>query len=259
MNHAAVRAGLVVFACLLPASLPAADQQTESQATGQAQVETKSKTKAKAFSGVVTAVESGDTLTLLKGGKHRVIRMAGIDAPEAGQPSADKAKQTLTAMVLGKPVTVLVLVKNQDGRALGVVYLEQECVNALMVRQGWAWYDSGRRQSKLLQRVQEDAKKEKEGLWAATKPVAPWEWAKTHRSVDTTRTAKSTQPVKSTQPAARPAPAAATPAASDAPDSHWLNTTSGVRHNAKCIYFGKTKDGRPCGPNDGKPCGRCKG
>lgn len=48
-------------------------------------------------------------------------------------------------------------------------------------------------------------------------------------------------------------------ATADAILTHWLNTTTGVRHNAGCKNFQKTKRGRMCGPDDGKPCGICGG
>jgi len=41
--------------------------------------------------------------------------------------------------------------------------------------------------------------------------------------------------------------------------THWLNTTTGVRHNSKCRFFKKTRKGRMCGPNEGKACRICKG
>jgi len=40
--------------------------------------------------------------------------------------------------------------------------------------------------------------------------------------------------------------------------THWLTTSSGVRHNSKCPNFHKTV-GRPCKAGDGRPCGRCGG
>lgn len=41
--------------------------------------------------------------------------------------------------------------------------------------------------------------------------------------------------------------------------SHWMNQKSKIRHNKKCRYYGKGKNGKPCGPNDGKPCKVCGG
>lgn len=41
--------------------------------------------------------------------------------------------------------------------------------------------------------------------------------------------------------------------------THWLNTTSDVRHNSTCRYFEKTAGGQPCKPDEGFPCGLCGG
>lgn len=41
--------------------------------------------------------------------------------------------------------------------------------------------------------------------------------------------------------------------------THWLNTKSDTRHNSRCRYFKKTKQGRLCGPDEGKACKICGG
>lgn len=41
--------------------------------------------------------------------------------------------------------------------------------------------------------------------------------------------------------------------------THWINTSSGVRHNRSCRWFGNTKNGRYCRPDEGRPCGQCGG
>jgi hypothetical protein len=40
--------------------------------------------------------------------------------------------------------------------------------------------------------------------------------------------------------------------------SHWLSTSSGVRHNSSCRWYGKS-DGRKCREDEGKPCRKCGG
>ncbi|QDV77005.1 S1/P1 nuclease [Botrimarina mediterranea] len=49
------------------------------------------------------------------------------------------------------------------------------------------------------------------------------------------------------------------PADADAVGSYWLNTKTGVRHNASCRNFENTKGGRNCNEGEGKPCGICGG
>lgn len=41
--------------------------------------------------------------------------------------------------------------------------------------------------------------------------------------------------------------------------THWLNTATGTRHRRGCRYFGRTKQGRPCEPDEGAACGLCGG
>lgn len=64
-------------------------------------------------------------------------------------------------------------------------------------------------------------------------------------------------------------PAASTDQRSDGPrttaskeqeieKNYWLSP-SGVRHNRSCRWFGNTKSGRYCGPNEGRACKQCGG
>ena len=40
--------------------------------------------------------------------------------------------------------------------------------------------------------------------------------------------------------------------------SHWITTSSGIRHNSNCRWF-ENSNGRLCGPNEGRACKRCGG
>ena len=50
----------------------------------------------------------------------------------------------------------------------------------------------------------------------------------------------------------------APPPEQDVEHNYWLSS-SGVRHNRSCRWFGNTKNGRYCGPNEGRPCKQCGG
>jgi endonuclease YncB( thermonuclease family) len=56
------------------------------------------------FTGVCTLVEDGDTIVV----DGRVIRFAGVDAPEGGTDSGKVSTQRLTDLILGKNVDVMV-------------------------------------------------------------------------------------------------------------------------------------------------------
>lgn len=63
------------------------------------------------IAGRVVKIADGDTLTVLDGSnvQHK-IRLAGIDAPEKGQPFGTKARQALADKVFGQTVRVEVIV-----------------------------------------------------------------------------------------------------------------------------------------------------
>ena len=59
------------------------------------------------FEARVVGVADGDTITVLdaNNAQHR-IRLAGIDAPERGQPFSGRSKQSLRRMVMGRLVRI---------------------------------------------------------------------------------------------------------------------------------------------------------
>ena len=65
-------------------------------------------------------------------------------------------------------------------------------------------------------------------------PIPPWDWRKS----ESERRQKSR---------------------SDMDTGYWLNTSTGVRHNASCPNYRNTKRGRPCGADEGRACGMCGG
>lgn len=70
--------------------------------------------------GQVARVRSGDTLELKDG---LVVRLAGIDAPDASQPYAETARLALARLVLGREVQLLYGGERRDrhGRAIAQV------------------------------------------------------------------------------------------------------------------------------------------
>ena len=178
------------------------------------------------------------------------VRLAGIDAPELKQPFGPECRDALADRVLDRPVRVLVLDEDDQGQLLGVVYAGGRCVNTLLVRDGFAWRFARHTPSKALEEGQREAERMKRGLWATPNATPPWIWLRTHRHLLAQEDVDEFPTVLN-----RPAAAnRATPS-----QGFWLNTSSGTRHNPWCRYFGKTKHGHPCGPNEGKRCNTCGG
>jgi endonuclease YncB( thermonuclease family) len=194
------------------------------------------------LTGKVVAVADGDTLTILVDRTQHKIRVANVDCPERGQPFGTRAKQLTSALAFGKTVTARVLKVDRYERLVAEVAVPTDeghvDLSEELVRAGLAWwYRKYAPDEEQLEALEAEARKENRGLWAHPDPMAPWEW----RQIQRARWVPE-EPQK--QPTA---------------GGYWLNTSSGVRHNRSCEWFGKTKRGRPCGPEDGKPCGICGG
>lgn len=191
--------------------------------------------------GKVIYVADGDTIGLLDAKKttHR-IRLDGIDAPESGQAYGNKSRQSLNRLVYGKQVLVTFEKSDSYGRILGQVYLDGQWINRQMIADGWAWHYRHFSGDQELAQAQADAAAKQVGLWQDDEPQQPWRFR-----LDEKRRKEAAAEKVSSEPMT--------------PTQFWLNTTSGVRHNASCKHFGKTKRGKYCHAEDGKPCSICGG
>ena len=140
-------------------------------------------------------VSDGDTLSVqkVKNGKFvgevMKIRMFGIDAPEKTQDYGIESKQALEKLVSGK--TLEIEEKNRDryGRTVAVVYVNGQNVNEEMVKNGNAWwYQEYDKKDTKMQAYQENAKKNKLGLFGKKGYVEPWNYRKEKKAAATSKT-----------------------------------------------------------------------
>src|SRR5262249_14095947 len=135
------------------------------------------------ITGKVVGVSDGETITVLDADnrQHRV-RLMGIDAPEINQDFGRRAKQSLSDLVFGKTVTVTSRKKDKYGRTLGEVTLDGKDINLEQVQRGMAWayhYSANEvrpEEPTADELAEEQARKERRGLWADASPVPPWEF-----------------------------------------------------------------------------------
>ena len=135
---------------------------------------------AEEFSAKVIVVIDGDTVLILRGNKQIKVRLAGIDAPEKMQAFGENSKQSLTELVLNKQVRVDSQAKDNYGRMVAQIKVDELNVNYEQVQRGMAWAYSRFNRSKALLVLQNGAREAKRGLWAQTDPMPPKEWRKTH-------------------------------------------------------------------------------
>jgi len=149
------------------------------------------------LSGRVVAVADGDTITVLDADRtqHRV-RIAGIDAPERGQPGGQRSKESLSRLVYDQTVRVEPEKRDRFGRIVGKVWVaspdspcrgKPDCPMTLdaglaQITMGRAWWfrkyadeqspeDRGR-----YGFAEREARANKAGLWRDGSAVPPWEW-----------------------------------------------------------------------------------
>jgi len=146
--------------------------------------------------GKVVGVADGDTITVLDGNnvQHK-IRLAGIDAPEKGQPFGDRSKQSLSRAVMGQEVKVDWTKQDRYGRIVGKIWvapLGSGCtgptcpktldVNLAQLTVGLAWHYKEFEKEQIpadRQRyafAEQEARARNAGLWSEPDPVAPWQY-----------------------------------------------------------------------------------
>ena len=135
-----------------------------------------------AFTGKVTKVADGDTITVLANGKSVRIRFYGIDAPEKKQDYGIKSLDVLKKLLDGKTVEIEEKDKDQYGRVVGVVFLNGENINLKQVAEGNAWwYKQYAKRDNDLKKAEERAREKKLGLWKNQDAIAPWEFRRKNK------------------------------------------------------------------------------
>lgn len=135
--------------------------------------------------GVVVGVTDGDTITVLDATRNQhKIRLAGIDAPESGQPFGQRSRQYLASIAFQKRVAVEWAKRDRYGRIVGKVLVNGNDVNVRLVQAGLAWHykayqkEQSSSDAMLYADAESEAREQRLGLWRDARPVPPWEWRK---------------------------------------------------------------------------------
>lgn len=123
---------------------------------------------ATASAAKVVLVYDGDTFLT---SDSQAVRLLGIDAPESYQPGGDIARDMLEKLLLGRTVRLAADRGDKDdfGRLLRWVYVNDTCVNIELVRRGYATvrlYQDSLALADTLARTEEAAARIGKGLWA---------------------------------------------------------------------------------------------
>lgn len=129
----------------------------------------------------VETVHDADTVTCVdEQGRLVKIRMQGIDAPEFDQPHGRIARNALDAKLAGRHVRVAGSSRDQHGRLLGTLWLDDRNLNRELVAEGHAWVFGGFSPDPDLVAAEKAARTAHRGLWAGDHPIPPSQWRQEH-------------------------------------------------------------------------------
>jgi len=133
--------------------------------------------------GKVVRIADGDTVTLLvDGNKQLRVRLYGIDCPENKQDFSQVAKQFTSDRTAQKDVSVKVMDIDQYGRSVGIIYLpDGEILNEELLKAGLAWHYKQYDQSDRFANLENEARKNKLGIWSMKNPLEPWVFRRQNR------------------------------------------------------------------------------
>jgi len=187
-SHLRTAAGYLIVGLLLCLA-SACTIQNESTANAAAKDQKSSKRfVARSFTATLTRVIDGDSLVVQdRSGKKHKLRLAGIDAPEGRQTGGPAATEALRKFLGQGKVRVSSSKTDRYKRLIAHVRAGNQDVSLLMITAGMAWfYRRYERELPLARRqtydlAEKSARSQRRGLWAAAKPIPPWQFRRRQR------------------------------------------------------------------------------
>ena len=130
------------------------------------------------FAVQITYFYDGDTVKIKDGSYEYKLRINDIDAPERNQTYGKKSRRALMDFCADATIFVAISGTDKYNRRLGKLLCNQQDVSMHMVKNGHTWFYNRFSMDYSLALLQDEARKNKLGLWAYEKPMAPWVWRK---------------------------------------------------------------------------------
>jgi endonuclease YncB( thermonuclease family) len=116
----------------------------------------------------VQRIIDGDTFDIGNGDR---IRLYGINAPEYPKGCMGKdAKERLESLLVNREVQIEVVVKDNFGRQVSLVSLDDLLINEVMVEEGYVYYEKSkpeREESLVLEKAEQKAMLTGRGVWSS--------------------------------------------------------------------------------------------
>ena len=126
----------------------------------------------------VIGIKDGDTVLVLDSlNNQTTLRLAEVDCPEKSQPFGTKAKQFTSDQIYLKTIKYIVTDTDRYGRSIAMIYYDTDkYLSAEIIKAGMGWHYKIYSTSKELASFEDNAKKNKIGLWVDNNPINPSEW-----------------------------------------------------------------------------------
>ena len=135
----------------------------------------------------VVGITDGDTITVLLDDKTQVkLRLAEIDCPESGQAFGKNAKLFTSDVVFGKMICFEQTDVDQYNRIVAKIYYDENTkyLSEEIIKAGMGWWYYRYSDDEHLGELQDEAEKQKLGLWYDDEPTPPWEYRKNKKKGD---------------------------------------------------------------------------
>ena len=126
----------------------------------------------------VIAIKDGDTVVVLLGdNSQKTLRLAEVDCPESGQPFGKNAKDFTSLQIFGKEIMFKETNTDRYGRSIAKIYYDHnKYLSAEIIKAGFGWWYFKYSDDKNLGFLENQARKDKRGLWSHPHAIAPWDW-----------------------------------------------------------------------------------
>lgn len=131
------------------------------------------------FTAKVVGIKDGDTVVVLDSlNNQTTLRLAEVDCPEKNQPFGTKAKQYTSDQIYLKTIKYVVTDTDRYGRSIAMIYYDTDnkYLSAEIIKAGMGWHYKRYSTSKELATFEDNAKKNKIGLWVDNNPINPSDW-----------------------------------------------------------------------------------
>ncbi|MEM0541019.1 thermonuclease family protein [Flavobacterium sp. j3] len=131
------------------------------------------------FTAKIVGIKDGDTVVVLDSlNNQTTLRLAEVDCPEKSQPFGTKAKQFTSDQIYLKTIKYVVTDTDRYGRSIAMIYYDTDnkYLSAEIIKAGMGWHYKRYSTSKELALLEENARKNKIGLWLDNNPINPSEW-----------------------------------------------------------------------------------